>query len=95
MLLAELGLALGLLILFFLLDHTLFQKLALPGELLLLLLVTFFRDALLLDELSELYLIEGLVPVDGLLILELFLRSVVGHDKRLRLGYVDTLEAIL
>ena len=64
-------------------------------ELSLRLLVTLFRQTLLLGKLTELQLIESHVPVDCLLVFELFLPRVVRHNKGLRLRSINTLQSIL
>ena len=64
-------------------------------QLLLLLLVPLFLDAVLLCQLTELYLIKSHVPVDDLHIFHLLLHGVVGDDQSLWAAFLDAFKPIL
>ena len=64
-------------------------------QLLLLLLVALFLDAVLLCQLTEFDLIKGHVPIDGLHIFHLLLHGVVGDEKSLWAAFFNALKPIL
>mmetsp|Transcript_14845 Transcript_14845/g.18586 ORF Transcript_14845/g.18586 Transcript_14845/m.18586 type:complete len:238 (-) Transcript_14845:1810-2523(-) len=68
---------------------------ALILQLLLLLLIAFFLNALLLGKLAEFDLVKGHVPVDGLRVLHLFLQRVVADHQGLWTPLFHTLKPIL